>query len=131
MNSSPHLCSAVHLLQRMTTRYVIGVDGGTESLRAGVFDLTGTPVAMASSSYATSFPQPSWAEQNPEDWWQVRNLKIIVTNNSESFDCSVRMYVQAQLFEPRTLAFHSVWAMPCGKRYKKQTCRQKPSLVSA
>ena len=55
----------------MSEKYVIGVDGGTESLRAGVFDLSGKPVAMAAASYPTSFPQPSWAEQNPRDWWKV------------------------------------------------------------
>ncbi len=55
----------------MAGPYVIGVDGGTESLRAGVFDLTGTPLAFASSSYPTQFPQPSWAEQDPRDWWRA------------------------------------------------------------
>lgn len=55
----------------MGENYVIGVDGGTESLRAGVFDSKGTPLAIAAASYPTSFPQPSWAEQNPSDWWQV------------------------------------------------------------
>ncbi len=55
-------------------KYVIGVDGGTESLRAGVFDLQGKPVAMASFSYQTSFVKPSWAEQDPSHWWQVSIL---------------------------------------------------------
>ena len=49
--------------------YVIGIDMGTESLRAGVFDLAGTPLAFAASGYETRFPHPGWAEQNPEDWW--------------------------------------------------------------
>ena len=51
--------------------YVIGIDGGTESLRAGVFDTAGTPLAFATAAYETQFPQPGWAEQNPEDWWQA------------------------------------------------------------
>ena len=52
----------------MQKKYVIGVDGGTESLRAGVFDLSGNPLAFASVTYPTNFPIPGWAEQNPEDW---------------------------------------------------------------
>src|SRR5215813_14404984 len=57
--------------ENMTERYVIGVDGGTESLRAGVFDLQGRLRGFASSPYSTIFPQPSWAEQNPDDWWRA------------------------------------------------------------
>jgi sugar (pentulose or hexulose) kinase len=49
--------------------YVIGIDGGTESLRAGVFDLKGRPLAFAATPYKTAFPHPAWAEQNPADWW--------------------------------------------------------------
>ncbi len=53
----------------MSGRYVIGIDGGTESIRAGVFDLAGKPLAFASTPYKTDFPKPGWAEQNPLDWW--------------------------------------------------------------
>lgn len=49
--------------------YVIGIDGGTESIRAGVFDLSGRALAFASTPYKTNFPHPAWAEQNPTDWW--------------------------------------------------------------
>lgn len=53
----------------MARRCVIGVDGGTEGLRAGVFDLTGRALAFASTPYPTAFPAPGWAEQQPADWW--------------------------------------------------------------
>src|SRR5262249_57698573 len=60
----------------MAERYVMGVDGGTESLRAGVFDLRGRPRAVASSAYSTAFPQPGWAEQSPDDWWRALGLAV-------------------------------------------------------
>ncbi|GBF92749.1 carbohydrate kinase [Raphidocelis subcapitata] len=57
-------------------KYVIGVDGGTESLRAGVFDAAGRPLAFASSPYPTSYPHPSWAEQSPDDWWAALGAAV-------------------------------------------------------
>ena len=51
---------------------VVGVDGGTESIRACVYDaFTGEPVSRSScaSSYPTRHPHPGWAEQNPHDWY--------------------------------------------------------------
>lgn len=56
--------------------YVIGVDGGTESLRAFVFDLQGRPKASHATAYETSFPKPAWAEQNPEDWWRALGASV-------------------------------------------------------
>ena len=50
--------------------YLLGIDGGTESIRAIVFDLDGRPKGSHASAYQTQFPKPSWAEQNPEDWWR-------------------------------------------------------------
>lgn len=50
---------------------VIGVDGGTESIRASCFNaydgrVVGKPCAVA---YPTYHPQPGWAEQDPFDWY--------------------------------------------------------------
>ena len=57
--------------------FVIGVDAGTESLRAGVFDLEGNPLAFSSTAYQTTFPKPGWAEQNPQDWWEALGKSVI------------------------------------------------------
>jgi ribulokinase len=51
--------------------YVIGIDGGTESVRAFVFDLEGRPKGIGVVSYPTAFPEPAQAEQNPDDWWRA------------------------------------------------------------
>jgi len=52
-------------------QYVIGVDGGTESVRAGLFDLSGRMLMAKSRPYETRFPRPGWAEQSPEEWWSA------------------------------------------------------------
>ncbi len=51
--------------------FVIAIDGGTESLRATVFDLAGTCVATAAAPYETRFAPGARAEQDPEDWWRA------------------------------------------------------------
>ena len=54
-----------HASAEASESYIIGVDGGTEGIRAGIFDLTGHPLAYATTPYASAYPQPSWVEQNP------------------------------------------------------------------
>jgi FGGY-family pentulose kinase len=51
--------------------YVLGIDAGTASLRAGLFDLQGKPLGFYDQSYATLYPQAGWAEQRPSDWWNA------------------------------------------------------------
>jgi FGGY-family pentulose kinase len=51
--------------------YLIGVDVGTQSLRSCLFDLDGAVVANATRPLATTFPKPTWAEQDPEEWWRA------------------------------------------------------------
>ncbi|NOZ72751.1 MAG: xylulose kinase, partial [Chloroflexi bacterium] len=50
---------------------MMGIDFGTESVRVGIFDLSGTPRVFASQPYHLYHPQPGWAEQKPEEWWQA------------------------------------------------------------
>jgi ribulose kinase len=51
--------------------FLVGIDGGTEGLRAFVFDLQGRPKGSGVGSYPTRFPQPSYAEQEPVSWWSA------------------------------------------------------------
>lgn len=45
------------------------VDGGTESLRARVYDLKGACLGSLAVPYKTAFSAGARAEQNPADWW--------------------------------------------------------------
>ncbi len=49
----------------------LGIDIGTSACKAAVFDQAGRVRAEASRSYAVHQPQPGWAQQDPEDWWQA------------------------------------------------------------
>lgn len=49
--------------------YFLTVDGGTESLRARVYDLKGTCLGSQAIPYNTQFSAGARAEQDPADWW--------------------------------------------------------------
>lgn len=49
----------------------IGIDIGTSAVKVAVVDLDGLVVSEASRPYPTHAPQPGWAEQTPEDWWNA------------------------------------------------------------
>ena len=44
--------------------YLIGVDCGTSSIRAGVFDLNGKMIAMSSQLLELKTPRAGWAEHD-------------------------------------------------------------------
>ena len=50
---------------------VLGLDVGTESARAGLFELDGRLLAEGQARYPTSFPAPGWAEQDPAAVWDA------------------------------------------------------------
>src|SRR5438105_14624514 len=64
--------------------YLMGIDGGTESVRVGIFDREGTPIAFASRTYALKHPRPGWAEQDPDEWWSslVVAVKEVMGRNN-------------------------------------------------
>lgn len=51
-------------------RYLMGIDVGTSACKVAVFDEDGTAVAQSTRTYPVFYPEPGWAEQNPEDWWR-------------------------------------------------------------
>ena len=86
----------------MTRDLVIGVDCSTTAAKAVVWDLRGYAVAEGRATFETSSPQPSWGEQNAEDWWEAtrtairraaqstdarRITAISITHQRETFAC--------------------------------------------
>lgn len=54
----------------MTTPLYLGLDIGTQSVRAVLFDDKGTRRGMGTAPLVTNYPHPSWAEQQPLEWWK-------------------------------------------------------------
>ena len=52
-------------------RLLLGLDVGTQSLRAALFDLEGRTVAFGVAPIETTYPRPAWAEQQPLAWWRA------------------------------------------------------------
>ena len=52
-------------------KFVIGVDVGTGSARAGLFDLHGRRQAVASALIQMWQPRPEWAEQSSDNIWDA------------------------------------------------------------
>src|SRR5882672_3097029 len=53
------------------TRYYVGIDVGTGSARAGVFDERGERAGVASRAIQTWKPQHDFVEQSSDDIWQA------------------------------------------------------------
>jgi FGGY-family pentulose kinase len=55
---------------------LLGLDVGTQSLRAALVDLEGRTLAYGTAPIDTTYPRPTWAEQSPEQWWTAATSAI-------------------------------------------------------
>jgi xylulokinase len=92
---------------------LLGLDVGTTSTKAVLFDLEGRELARASSNpYHNSSPQPGWVEQDPEEVWQavVDTLKQIMQQSSGSAEIkAICMAVQSGSLLPANKAGDPVY----------------------
>lgn len=56
--------------------YLIGIDIGTSSAKSVLLDETGQVRASGQSVYDFETPQPQWAEQHPEVWWNAAKAAL-------------------------------------------------------
>lgn len=58
--------------------YLMGVDVGTTGSKSAFFDVDGRLVSRGYKEYSMSIPKPTWAEQNPDDWWKatVESMRV-------------------------------------------------------
>jgi sugar (pentulose or hexulose) kinase len=72
---------------------VLGIDAGTESVRAVLFDGQGHALGEGCAAYTTRFVHPGWAEQNPLDVWEalLTALREVIENvpGADVVSCSL------------------------------------------
>ena len=57
-------------------KYILGIDIGTTSLKAALFDADLQAVGRAKVGYSTVYPAPGWAEQDPRQWWDAMKTAL-------------------------------------------------------
>jgi len=55
----------------MTAEYLLAHDLGTTGDKATLFTANAELLASSYLEYSTVHPEPTWAEQNPKDWWNA------------------------------------------------------------
>ena len=75
------------MISEMAGPYFIGVDVGTGSARAGVFDAAGTMLSTAKRDIALYLAGGDMAEQSSEDIWQAVSASV---RNCSLRDCCFR-----------------------------------------
>jgi xylulokinase len=63
---------------------ILGIDIGTTTVKAVLFDRLGSALRTAQQEYPTHYPARSWAEQDPEAWWGA--LKMAVKEILSSYE---------------------------------------------
>jgi sugar (pentulose or hexulose) kinase len=71
----------------MDKEFIIGVDSGTQSVRAIVYDRQGNELVVAQAPHDPYFSlKPGWSEQKPEDYWKKLCLVTNKVIKSKRFD---------------------------------------------
>ena len=68
----------------MGINHLVGLDVGTTGVKAIAISPQGDVLARAEEEYPLAIPQPGWAEQDPEDWWQASERALAAVGAKEA-----------------------------------------------
>lgn len=55
----------------------LGIDLGTSGCKAVIVASSGAVLAQADAALSSAQPQPSWSEQDPDDWWTATERAVV------------------------------------------------------
>lgn len=67
-------------------KYILAHDVGTSNNKAVLVDVEGKVCGKSLIPYGISYPQPGWAEQSPDDWWNAvtESTRQVITETKVS-----------------------------------------------
>ena len=65
---------------------LLGLDVGTQSVRAALVDAAGRTVSFGVAPIDTTYPRPTWAEQQPAQWWTAAGDAVRLALAHEDID---------------------------------------------
>lgn len=85
--------------------YLLGIDLGTTSMKVSIFSETGVTEASQSYEYPIMVPQPGYAEQDANEWWNgfiktcrsLKELKPEIFSNISGIGICGQMHTQVYL----------------------------------
>lgn len=101
------------LLKDKNNHVLLGLDIGTTSIKAVLYDLDGRELATASRGYPLATPQPDWVEQDAEEVWRalVQTLAEIAQRAGEREILGLALAAQAGSIIPCDAAGDPVYPM--------------------
>lgn len=117
----------------LNLQYTLGLDIGTSAVKALLMNQNGEIIAENNEEYPLFTPNPGWAEQNPEDWWQasqkvikdliieneINNLKIKAISFSGQMHSSVFLDKNLEVIRPAILWSDTRTSAECDEIYER------------
>lgn len=81
---------------------ILTYDIGTTACKSMLFGVDGTVIATAEQEYPTRHPEPMWAEQDPDDWWDavVSTTRSLMSGRENANICGIGLSSQRETVVP-------------------------------
>jgi len=92
-------------------KYIIGIDSGTTSCRALVFDRDANILGIGQKEFTQIYPKPGWVEHDPNEIWETQ--KYAIAQAMKNAHCTAEDIVAIGITNQRESAV--VWDLETGE----------------
>ena len=79
-------------------KQLLGIDIGTSACKVAVFNENGKVLAQVNEPYKVYYPNPGWAEQDADEWWEaiVKAIKMVLATEGVDAEKIVGIGIDGQ-----------------------------------